>query len=201
MKKLSMIIFGIFISFFLIFLFVMPFSDKIKVNVFKYEEENYKIKIIENHDYRTRGMGVEKNIFYSEIRKDNQVQKIGCGELILIGIDKDKKYLYGKLKYYNNKGGIGIYKNFNTPKELIARDSFFENNSDIFKQLCDKNFILNLETGEYKSNLSDEEFSAQLEIKELNKKLNFVEKFLNKNGKILIYNFKDIEYWMTTREP
>lgn len=89
-------------------------------------------------------------------------------------------------------------------KEVISKDIFELNHNEstkIFKQLCNGNFILNLERGEYVSDLSDKEMEKLLEEKKLNKELISVEKFLKQNGKILYFNFRDIEYWMTTREP
>lgn len=193
-KKILIIIFPIFCILFIRNIFY----EKYTVNILKINKDNYKLKIIEERDFRKKG--VRKNVFDYELNIKNKKKHIGCGELVLVGIEEG--HLYGKLEYYGIDGGVGIYKDFMDENEIIARDTIFSTAEDrlVFQKICNGYFILNLKTGDYSSNLSKAEYEKILFTKKIKNEIILLETFLKMKGK-KIHNLKDIEYWMTTRQP
>lgn len=201
MKKID--IWLLFMILLLLFVILKPLYEYHSLNIFEIKKNKYILKILENRNYSING--IEEDIFYYQY---NGTIKIGCGKLQTIGIDLKKEYLYGNLKYKEKYRGIGIY--FYKRYNIIGRDLFenleiFPYNevaADKISNICNGYFILNLKTGEYTSNLSYIEYKKILFNKKINNKVMTVSEFLKRNGKkIFSYNLKEVEYWMSTREP
>lgn len=190
MKKIIL-----FVVFFLIVFFLMEIK-KNKLNIYTIENEEYTLKIIEKNKYDLSY--VEENLFY--YKKRNKI--IGCGEVLKLGLDSNKEYLYGEVRYKDSYKGVGIY---NAEISIIGRDVFLYEKpfmdiaAEKINKICNGYFILNLKKGDYISNLSKNDFLEIMEKMNITKKEEEFSTFM-KEKKKKKYIKNEIEYWMSTRE-
>ena len=191
----------------IIMIFILYRCSGDYTDVFEVGNEHQILKIVKEKEYD--GLSRTTDIFSYEKKENNEELKIGCGTLVSVGYDQNKKYFYGESEYGINDEEYGIYtkgkevKNNrihqNREQEISKKEiseKEMNDNIEFLKNQCTGYFVLNLKTGEYQSGLSEKEQEDVLLNKGIEINLMSVKKFIKKYGKS-IRNYQGLEDWMS----